>query len=393
MKIEKQNFTCKRDGLTIRGIQYYPADFNESKSYPAVILSHGFTGNYMDSAYFGEEFAKMGYAAFAFSFCGGGKHTKDACFQSEGATTDMTIWTEVDDLLTVKDYVKSLPYVNDKELILIGFSQGGFVSGLTAAKCGEEIKKLIMVFPALCIPDHARRGCLGGSAYDPCHVPETIDCGVTMLGKRFHETVVDMDPYLELAAYQGEVLIIHGLDDKVVNYSYSVRAKENYQEGQCHLQLVRNMDHGLDAGQQESAFASMRQFLNGRKEILTIRVVITHVETVTKADTQIKNIFFNGYCDTKYFQGTVLPGGCDERKYDASGQEKVRAEYTLEGLDIQGEKCSIHIVNQWGGEEWKPVAETDSKALTWLNHADLTAVLEGGDGGPTVRIFADSSLL
>lgn len=393
MKIEKQNFTCERGGLTIRGIQYYPAGFSENKVYPAVILSHGFTGNYMDSAYFGEEFARMGYAVFAFGFCGGGKMIEDDRVQSDGKTTDMTIWSEVDDLITVKDYVKRLPYVNAKELILIGFSQGGFVSGLAAAKCGEEIKKLIMVFPALCIPDHARRGCLGGSSYDPCHVPETINCGVTMLGKRFHETVVAMDPYLELAAYQGEVLIIHGLDDKVVNFSYSVRARENYREGQCHLQLVRNMGHGWDEGQQESTFASMRQFLAGRKEILTIRVVITHVETITEADTQIKNIFFNGYCDTKFFQGTVLPGGCDVRKYDANGQEKVRAEYTLEGLDIQGEKCSIHIVNQWGGEEWKPKAETDSKALAWLNGADLTAVLEGGDGGPTVRIFADDYLL
>ena len=30
------------------------------------------------------------------------------------------------------------------------------MSGLAAARCGEEIGKLIMVFPALCIPDHAR---------------------------------------------------------------------------------------------------------------------------------------------------------------------------------------------------------------------------------------------
>ena len=33
----------------------------------------------------------------------------------------------------------------------------------------------------------------------------------------------------------------------------------------------------------------------------------------------------------------------------------------------------------------------DSAALAWMNHADLTAVLEGGDGGPTVRIFADGN--
>ena len=55
------------------------------------------------------------------------------------------------------------------------------------------------------------------------------------------------------------------------------------------------------------------------------------------------------------------------------------------------ESGSIHVVNQRVGAEWKPVVQTDSAALAWLDHADLTAVLEGGDGGPTVRVFADRS--
>ncbi|MDE6607445.1 MAG: alpha/beta hydrolase, partial [Lachnospiraceae bacterium] len=379
----------KRDGMTILGMQYFPDGFDEDRKYAAVIVSHGFTGNYTDMAEYCRAFAGEGYAAFSFSFCGGGVSAERVGIQSEGRTTDMTISTEVKDLLAVKNFVTGQSFVDKENLILAGGSQGGFVSGLAAAKCGNEIKKLIMIYPALCIPDHARRGCLGGSKYDSDNVPEIIDCGVTMLGKAMHEDVADMDPYLELSAYQGPVLILQGLADEIVNYSYAVRAKENYKKGQCHLQLIRDVGHGFDAGQFESAFASIRQFLKEREEILTIRVIITHSEKFEEDGVHKTHIYFTGYCDTEYFQGTILPEGCDVREYDPETSEKVRAEYTLAGIDSKGEKCSIRIVNKQGEKDWKPEVETDSPILSWMNHADLTAVLENGNGGPTVRIFAD----
>ena len=166
MDIKKQLFTCNRGGLLIRGAQYLPMDFCPDKRYPAIIVSHGFTGNYTDVEDFCKDFAKWGYAAFAFSFCGGSSPAEDceklshvqatecqeqeaaaqtACavhdgmtenVRSEGDTRDMTIWTEVEDLLAVKEYVQGLPYTDNGNLVLSGFSQGGFVSGLAAARCG-----------------------------------------------------------------------------------------------------------------------------------------------------------------------------------------------------------------------------------------------------------------
>lgn len=389
MGIEKQLFTCKRDNLLIKGMQYLPADYEQNRKYPAIIISHGFTGNYTDSNGICMEFAKMGYAAFCFSFCGGTRLDAEESVKSEGKTTEMSVRTEVKDLIAVKDYVRSLPFVDTKKLSLMGFSQGGFVSGLTAASCGEEIEKLIMVFPALCIPDHARKGCLGGACYDLKTVPDVIDCGNILLGKAFHEEMADMDPYLEIAAYKGPVLLIQGMDDNVVNYSYAVRAKENYQKGQCHLQLVREMGHGFTKEQEESMIASVRQFLLEREEVLTIRVMITWMESVEKGDVRKNNIYFTGYCDNEYFRGAITPEGCDKQEYQGGVQTKIRAEYTLTGMDKDGKSCSIHIVNQRGGDEWKPVVETDSEALAWLNDADLTAVLEGENGGLTVRIYAE----
>ncbi len=389
-KVEYYNaepFFCMRGGLRIRGMQYLPGGHEEGRRYPAIIVSHGFTGDYTSEESYCREFAKLGYAAFCFSFCGGSCDLTEEGRKSEGSTTDATIWTEVEDLIAVKDYVAGLAYVDSGNLILMGCSQGGMVSGLAAARCGKEISKLIMVYPALCIPDHARRGCMGGADYDVEHVPDIIDCHVVSLGKKFHEEAVGMDAFLELEAYEGPVLILQGMDDTVVNYSYAVRAKESYRPGQCRLQLIREMGHGVDDWMRESIVDSVRQFLLGRREVLTVPIIITRTEEEGKTDYKEVRIYFTGYCDTEFFRGTVLPGGCDTQKHFEDGTISIRADYTLEGVDKEGKNCRIHIVNQRVSGEWKPKIETDSQALAWIGEADATAVLEGSSGGPTVRIF------
>ena len=67
----------------------------------------------------------------------------------------------------------------------------------------------------------------------------------------------------------------------------------------------------------------------------------------------------------------------------------IRAEYTLEGLDRSGKRCTIHIVNQQGETDWEPIVTTDSAELAWMNDADLTAVVEEGEGGPTIRVYGN----
>lgn len=389
----EEMFTCERGGLVIRGKQFFPADFSADRKYPIAIVSHGFTGNYTDMEGYCRDFAGIGYLAFCFSFCGGGQKGEPAASKSDGESTDMTVLTEVEDLQAVMRYAQSLPYADADQLVLAGYSQGGLVSGLTAARCGDTVRRLIMISPALCIPDHARRGCLGGASYDPQNVPKVMDCGVTVLGRALHEEVAGMEPFLELSAYRGKVLLIHGMADTVVHCSYAVRAQAGYQEGQCHLQLMRNQGHGYDENQRASVFDSIRQFLADREEILTIQVFITHCNERGAGEQWKNDIYFTGYCDTKYFRGAITPEGCDAQEYCAETGVKMRAEYTLIGLDASGESCSVHIVNQRAGAKWKPVVQTDSRALAWLNHADLTAVLESGDKELKVRIFAERRIV
>ncbi|MDF9842633.1 MULTISPECIES: alpha/beta fold hydrolase [unclassified Paenibacillus] len=380
--IAERDFSCTREGLTIRGREFLPA----GDHLPAIIVSHGFGGNSKDLYTYCQTLASWGYAAYCFDFCGGSAPGQGT---SDGATTEMTVLTERADLLAVMDYVKGLDTVDANKITLMGFSQGGFVSALAAAKRPNEVEALILIYPALCIPDHARKGALAGASYDVNHVPEVIDCGHMQISKRFHDAVVEMDPFEQIVSYKGPVLLMHGTDDQVVNYTYAVKAKESYAPEQCHLQLIQEAGHSFTENQSAGALVSIQQFLQDKKEILTIHVQITGQE-LRKEDGPRRQIavLFTGNSDSPYFKGHIIPGAEDLQEYTDDQLVSMRADYTLEGTDYTGEECRIHIVNQNVNGEWKPAIETDSKALVFLNQEDLTAVLEGYTDGLTVRIYS-----
>ena len=146
---------------------------------PAAIVCHGFMAWQDTVRHYARELARMGYCAYCFDFCGGSVMKKG---KSDGKTTDMSVLTEVQDLEAVIGYVQSLPYTGS-ELLLMGCSQGSFVSVLTAAKHPGLVDKLVLFYPALCIPDDARAGKMMFAKFDPKNPPEIINCGPMKLGK------------------------------------------------------------------------------------------------------------------------------------------------------------------------------------------------------------------
>ncbi len=386
--IEEKELAFFRDGKRIYGKEFMPVDDTvlEAEKAPAIILSHGFGGSGRDMEFYCRAFVQKGYVAYCFDFCGG---SVGETGRSEGSSLEMTIETECRDLLAVYESVKAFPHVDAGRISLMGGSQGGFISALVAARLGDAVENLILLYPALCIPDHARAGRLGGACYDVERVPEVIVCPNQMkLSRRFHEEVATMDPYLEIGKYKGRVLLMHGMRDEIVNYSYAVKAKETYEKGQCSFMLMRDAGHGFNAGQDESAVIAMEHFLDKKRELLTIHVIITGTEIlVDREQYQERAVRFVGYCDNELFRGTILPEGLDVQKQYGDEPAILKAEYTLVGRDCEMKECSIHIVNQKKGSRYKPELTTDSEALSWLSDLDLTAALEGFPGGLTVRIF------
>lgn len=218
--ITESTFECKKDALTIRGTVYHPKEDH----LPIAIVCHGFMAWQDSVKHYAAFLAEMGYAAFTFDFCGGSA----MCGKSDGKTTEMSVLTETKDLEAVIEYVRNLSYTDSEKILLMGCSQGGFVSALVAAKNNFPIEKLVLFYPALCIPDDARAGKMMMVKFDPQNVPDTFRCGLMKLGRCYAMDVMQMDAFAEIKNYAGRVCIVHGTKDKIVDVSYAKRAAEAY---------------------------------------------------------------------------------------------------------------------------------------------------------------------
>lgn len=255
-RIRERAFCCQRDGLTIRGTEYRP----EGEKLPVAIVSHGFMANQRTVRQYAKELARCGYLSYCFDFCGGCViHGK-----SDGKTTEMSVLTEVGDLEAVLGYARSRDYADPDRILLMGCSQGGFVSALTAAKWGNKISKLVLFYPALCIPDDARAGKMMFATFDPMALPDTIRCGPMKLGKRYVTDVIDMDPYEEIRDYPGDVLLIHGTRDSIVSPDYARKACEAYRSGgqgrSVTLYMIEGGEHGFSKKYDKIALEQLRTF-------------------------------------------------------------------------------------------------------------------------------------
>lgn len=237
MEILKSKFECKRENLTLRGTEYR----SSGTKLPIAIICHGFMANKMTVKHYAHHLAENGYAAYCFDFAGG-------CVmmgKSDGKTTEMSVLTEVQDLLAVIKYTKSLNYTDENNILLMGCSQGGFVSALTAVKHSELVNKLVLFYPALCIPDDARAGKMMWAKFDPKNIPEIVKCGPMKLGRCYIADVINMNPFEEIKGYTGDVLIVHGTADKIVNLHYAEQAVDTYKSEPYDRSVTY---HSIDGG-------------------------------------------------------------------------------------------------------------------------------------------------
>lgn len=204
---------------------------------PMVIVCHGFTGN--KEARLLQEVADSllahGMAAILFDFNGHGK--------SEGAFENMTVLNEIEDAKKVYEYVCRLPYVDG--VAMVGHSQGGVVTAMTAAQLGcGKIAAEVLLAPAGVLRDDALRGYLFGQMYNPHDLPERAHVhGDLWLGREYARVAQTLPIYETARLYEGAAYIIHGTYDTVVPYTYGQRF--HYVIKDSELTLLEKADHGF----------------------------------------------------------------------------------------------------------------------------------------------------
>ena len=231
---------CIQNGEnTIYGKLYVPV---EEGKHPVIILSHGYNGTNNDFVNECKYYAQNGYLAYAFDFCGGSGGSK-----STGKTTDMTIFTEKEDLHSVFQYVKGLNSIQSENIFLFGGSQGGLVSALTTEELLDEVRGLILLFPAMCIADDWNK-----HFQSECDIPEVHEFWGMQLGKNFFMSLRGFDVFQNIGVYQRNVQIVYGSDDPVVPLSYMEKLTTIYPHAK--LDIFPHEGHGFtDEGNQKLA--------------------------------------------------------------------------------------------------------------------------------------------
>ena len=240
----------ERDGMSIYAQLYVPKAPGRR---PAVIYSHGFGGSHAYGSQYAEALSERGYVVCTFDFCGGSPSSL-----SDGTTTEMSIFTELADLNAVIDAVSALSFVDAENVFLLGASQGGAVSALAAARRPEEVRGLILLYPAFVLVDDANEHYQ--SAED---IPDTTFFMWMDVGRAYFEPLLGYDIYSAIAPYERDVLILHGDADSIVPLEYSQRALETYISAELHV--LPGAGHGFYGDDASAATTLMLDYLDSHK--------------------------------------------------------------------------------------------------------------------------------
>ena len=252
-KVEVKKFPIISGGHTLYGELLLPK--GHRGKLPTIICSHGFNGSYR---YYrgsvGMCLAMSGFAVYCFDFYGGSTHGK-----SGGSMTEMSVFTEREQLHDVIETIKGLDFVDTDNLFLWGESQGGFVTAITAAQHTEDVKAIVLFYPAFCARDDMLK------RYKTLdEVPEIVDVLGKKVGRIYYEKLFDFDAYSEAKKFTGPVLIIHGDADRTVDVSYGEKAAAAYDNAL--LEILPGEDHGFSARGKLQAAQMVYTFLRKQLE-------------------------------------------------------------------------------------------------------------------------------
>ena len=249
---KSQELYARRGDHRIYGVIYIPE--GADGPLPAVIFSHGFGGNYQVGIPYAQALAQRGYVVYCFDFCGGSPGSR-----SDGSTLEMSLFTEREDLEAVIRMIQGLDYVDREQLFLMGTSQGGAVSAITGADHEEEIRGMILLYPAFILADRA-----GEMFSSRREIPDTMYFLWMEVGRAYFEPLIGYDIYGEISRYEKDVLLLHGDQDSIVPLSSSEQALKAYQSAE--LEVISGAGHGFYGEEEEQAVESILTYLEEHKK-------------------------------------------------------------------------------------------------------------------------------
>ena len=200
--------------------------------FPLMVLGHGYGGSYSDNLDYGRYLSSNGIACYVFDFCGGSEDSK-----SSGSMEDMSVWTEIEDLNDIVDFMQEEEWLQEDGLYLAGKSLGGAVAAIVGSERPEDVAGLILHYPYFVVPP-----AFGGDG----------------------STYVIEDVFARISRYKGNVLIFNGDQDKYVHLDYTQQAVEAYENAE--LVVMEGSGHGFRGQARDQVKERMVSFvLQGSK--------------------------------------------------------------------------------------------------------------------------------
>ncbi|WP_088284692.1 S9 family peptidase [Ideonella sp. A 288] len=239
-------------GQKVVGTLELPANVSTA---PVVLMLHGFTGSRNELAtpavkegifaHAAKAFAAQGLASLRIDFRGSG--------ESEGQFEDTTLTGQAADALAAIDFLKTLKSVDVSRLSVVGWSQGGAVATMVAARSATLVRSVALwapasvpaaTYPAFLGVEYVKSGLASGGKAVSTKLPWGAEVS---LKTAFFEDLYKVSPVAELARYSGPVFVAVGTNDPVVTPQPAMgQVLLSYHPGPGEL-WVRPMDHSFNA--------------------------------------------------------------------------------------------------------------------------------------------------
>lgn len=185
------------------------------RTFPLVIICHGFVGNrigvdrlFVKTA---KELTQDGYVVIRFDYSG--------CGESDGDYGKTKLNELIDQTKAVINFASKLPMVDSNRITLLGHSLGGATAILTAVR-DSRVQNLIL-WASVGKPLKDLSIIIGKERMDQLKRVSFIDYQGYHLHHEFFQGLGEFSPLEEAGSIQGDVLLIHGSQDKDIPYNYS----------------------------------------------------------------------------------------------------------------------------------------------------------------------------
>lgn len=230
------------DGVTLGGILFRPA---VEGPLPAVIVLHGWAEAGVPGALrvegMARDLSEAGFLTLALSMRG---------WPPSGGQDDCGL-RQADDVARAVEWMHRIPGVHGTSIGLLGYSQGGQVALLAAAR-QPIVSAVVAVYPVTDVPRWAETTSL--ETIRTGYVPTVCQGGV------------NRSPVAVAGAIRAPVLLVHGDADTRVPTEQSLRLRDALQAvgGSVELVLVPGAAHGFTEAERAETWPAILDFLRDR---------------------------------------------------------------------------------------------------------------------------------